>query len=174
MPEAIAYQLYETPVGHALVAASALGVCALYLGQEPEALVGALESHMPDKWLVNSATPLLDNMQRALGQYFAGEYIAWNSTPLDTRGTPFQQKIWRTLQEIPAGKTVSYSTLAHMAGSPEAVRAAGSACGANPVAIVIPCHRVIHKDGSLSEYGWGTDIKEQLLELEKRTALQAA
>jgi AraC family transcriptional regulator of adaptative response/methylated-DNA-[protein]-cysteine methyltransferase len=86
--------------------------------------------------------------------------------PLDVRGTAFQQAVWRELSRIPPGETLSYAALAARAGNPNAVRAVGSACGANPVAMLIPCHRAKRADGSLGGYAWGLSIKRKLLERE--------
>lgn len=174
MPEAIAYQIYDMLPGKVLVAASALGITSLLIGGEEEELYTKLQHAMPDKWLVNSSTPLLENMRRALAQYFAGEEIGWNSAPLDVRGTDFQQRVWHALVEIPAGSTVSYSDLAEHIGKPRAVRAVASACAANPICIAIPCHRVIHKDGNVSGYAAGTETKLRLLALEHALESEAA
>jgi len=86
--------------------------------------------------------------------------------PLDMRGTAFQRRVWQALRKIPAGKTVSYAELARRIGSPKSVRAVGQACGANTLAVAIPCHRVVRTDGSLSGYRWGAERKQALLERE--------
>lgn len=101
-----------------------------------------------------------------LRAYLGGDLGALEAIPVDTGGTPFRQRVWRALRSVPPGGTVSYGELARLAGAPEAVRAVGTTCGANPVGIVIPCHRVIRADGGLGGYGGGLDRKRWLLEHE--------
>ncbi|MBV9266742.1 MAG: methylated-DNA--[protein]-cysteine S-methyltransferase, partial [Acidobacteriaceae bacterium] len=103
----------------------------------------------------------------AVSRYFSGELEAINALPVRTAGTPFQREVWRTLREIPCGTTISYAQLAVRIGRPSAVRAVGLANGSNPIAIVVPCHRVIGSDGSLSGYGGGIERKRWLLEHER-------
>ena len=103
---------------------------------------------------------------RAVKAYFAGDMSALESFSVSPAGTPFQQKVWRILQRIPAGTTISYQQLASRAGSPRAVRAAGQACGANPIGLIIPCHRVIAKSGSLGGFSGGLERKRWLLDHE--------
>lgn len=100
---------------------------------------------------------------KALRRYFDGDVAALDAITVDTGGTRFQSKVWKALREVPAGRTVSYGRLASMAGSPRAMRAVGAAMASNPVAIIVPCHRVIGSDGSLHGYGGGLDRKEWLL-----------
>jgi methylated-DNA-[protein]-cysteine S-methyltransferase len=104
----------------------------------------------------------------AVSRYFEGELGAIDGLPVQTGGTPFQRKVWRALREIPCGTTVSYAQLAQRIGQPAAVRAVGLANGSNPVGVVIPCHRVIGSDGSLSGYGGGIERKRWLLEHERQ------
>jgi methylated-DNA-[protein]-cysteine S-methyltransferase len=104
----------------------------------------------------------------ALAAYFEGDLHAIDSLPTATGGTPFQKRVWRALREIPAGQTVSYGELARDIGQPAALRAVGLANGANPIGIVVPCHRVVGADGSLTGYGGGLDRKRWLLNHEKR------
>lgn len=103
----------------------------------------------------------------ALRDYFDGDVRAIEAVPVDLDGTPFRRKVWSALRRIPAGRTISYGELARSAGTPAAVRAAGTTCGANPVAIVVPCHRVVRSDGSLGGYGGGVAKKEWLLAHER-------
>jgi methylated-DNA-[protein]-cysteine S-methyltransferase len=114
-------------------------------------------------WYEDSAvfTDVVDQLK----SYFAGERKAFD-LPLVLEGTEFQKKVWTALQDIPYGETVSYKTLAQRVGSPKAVRAVGAANGANPIPIIIPCHRVIGNDGSLKGFGGGLPLKKRLLELE--------
>jgi len=104
----------------------------------------------------------------AIGRYFAGELAAIDALPVKTGGTPFQREVWRALRDIPCATTMSYAQLAKRIGRPAAVRAVGLANGSNPVGVVIPCHRVIGSDGSLTGYGGGIGRKHWLLEHEKR------
>jgi O-6-methylguanine DNA methyltransferase len=90
--------------------------------------------------------------------------------PVDPAGTEFQRSVWRALRDIPLGCTVTYSELAHRIGRPESVRAVAAACGANPIAVIVPCHRVIGKDGSLTGYAWGIERKRMLIDREKAAA----
>ena len=116
-------------------------------------------------WYEDSAvfTDVVDQLK----SYFAGERKAFD-LPLVLEGSEFQKKVWTALQDIPYGETVSYKMLAQRVGSPKAVRAVGAANGANPIPIIIPCHRVIGNDGSLKGFGGGLPLKKRLLELENR------
>lgn len=105
-------------------------------------------------------------LTRRLAAYFAGDLNAIDSISVRTAGTPFQQTVWRALREIPCGSTIAYSELAHRIGQPAAVRAVGTANGANPIGVVVPCHRVIGANGSLTGYGGGIERKRWLLEHE--------
>ena len=111
------------------------------------------------------SSPLLDKATLQLEEYFAGRRRSFD-LPLDLRGTEFQLRVWNALLEIPYGKTRTYADIARMVGTPKAVRAVGAANGANPVAILVPCHRAIGSDGSLVGYGGGLDLKKRLLALE--------
>jgi methylated-DNA-[protein]-cysteine S-methyltransferase len=102
-------------------------------------------------------------LTEAIGRYFAGDLAAIDTLPVQTAGTPFQREVWRALRDIPCGTTISYATLAGRIGRPNAVRAVGLANGSNPVGIVVPCHRVIGSDGSLTGYGGGIERKRWLL-----------
>jgi methylated-DNA-[protein]-cysteine S-methyltransferase len=108
---------------------------------------------------------LCEGVARQLSEYFAGKRTAFD-LPLDPEGTEFQRDVWRALTEIPFGQRASYADVARRIGRPEAVRAVGAANGANPIAVVIPCHRVIGRDGSLTGYGAGLPIKRWLLDFE--------
>lgn len=116
-------------------------------------------------WLPDDNHPLIQETRRQLDAYFAGELRQFN-LPLDLQGTPFQKRVWGALRAIPYGQTRSYSQLARQIGAPRAARALGSANHANPVAIVVPCHRVIAAGGALTGYGGGLDRKQFLLDLE--------
>jgi len=119
----------------------------------------------PTDGVRNAANPLLIEAERQLRAYFAGELRRFQ-LPLDPAGTAFQKRVWGELESIPYGETRSYSQIAGAIGSPRAVRAVGAANGANPVPIVVPCHRVIGSSGKLVGYGGGLPLKKRLLELE--------
>ena len=106
-------------------------------------------------------------LTEAIGRYFAGDLAAIDTLPVQTAGTPFQREVWRALRDIPCGTTISYAALAGRIGRPNAVRAVGLANGSNPVGIVVPCHRVIGSDGSLTGYGGGIERKRWLLRHER-------
>jgi methylated-DNA-[protein]-cysteine S-methyltransferase len=115
--------------------------------------------------VVAEPSPLLDEAARQLAEYVAGARTAFD-VPLDLRGTPFQLRAWRALAAIPYGETVSYAEQARRLGRPHAVRAVGAANGRNPVPIVLPCHRIVGSDGSLTGFGGGLDVKRALLDHE--------
>lgn len=161
----IRYTIVPSPLGRMLIAATAKGICAIKFGDAPDALARGLRSEFPLAELNEDGAPLLDWVA-ALNQHLAGERRELR-LPLDIQATLFQRRVWEILQQIPYGETRTYAEIAKMAGSPKAVRAVGSACGANPVAVAIPCHRALRSDGSLGGYRWGLSRKVQLLETEK-------
>lgn len=141
------------------------GLCCLQLPRETlEDLEKWVVRHVPGARLVHDPGRL-EPYVRELQEYFQGSRRQF-TVPLDLRGTPFQLSVWAALSEIPYGQTRTYAQIAQRIGKPRAVRAVGAANGCNPVAIVVPCHRVIGKDGSLVGYSGGLDIKEDLLQLE--------
>jgi methylated-DNA-[protein]-cysteine S-methyltransferase len=114
-------------------------------------------------------TPTPNNLTHAIGNYFAGDLTAIDALPVQTAGTPFQREVWRALRKIACGTTVSYAKLAEQIGRPAAVRAVGLANGSNPIGVVVPCHRVIGSNGSLTGYGGGVERKRWLLEHESKS-----
>ena len=120
-----------------------------------------------DAWMRNDRA--FDDLRRALDEYFAGRRMNFD-LPLEPRGTLFQKSVWRALTEIPFGETTTYRAIAAVIGKPEAVRAVGAANGANPLPIVVPCHRVIGSNGSLTGFGGGLPVKRWLLDHEARVA----
>ena len=158
--ETIRWGVAETDLGPLLVAATARGICRVAF----EADDAALREHFPNA-IIERGGEALDGLL-ADAVRFVTEPGRVMTLPLDVRGTAFQQAVWRELSRIPPGETLSYAALAARAGKPNAVRAAGSACGANPVALLIPCHRARRTDGSLGGYAYGLPIKRKLLERE--------
>ena len=127
-----------------------------------------LERHYVKDAFRLEPTPNPNNLSAALHRYFAGDLTAIDTLPVQTAGTPFQREVWRALREIPAGTTTSYGQLAQRIGHPTAVRAVGLANGANPIGVVVPCHRVIGANGSLTGYGGGLERKRWLLHHESK------
>jgi AraC family transcriptional regulator of adaptative response/methylated-DNA-[protein]-cysteine methyltransferase len=160
----IRFATAKCALGMILVAASARGICAISLGDDVARLVGALRQRFPRARLaaakrdfsrvVTQAVRLVENPARGL------------DLPLDIRGTAFQLRVWQTLQKIPPGTTASYADIAHRVGAPRAVRAVAQACAANPLAVAIPCHRVLRADGQTGGYRWGVPRKQALLKRE--------
>ena len=160
----IRYGIGSTPVGPVLVASTEKGLCSLKLAPRNIALA-ELRRWFPRAELIRddrSAAPLLKKLRGLMN----GEDAGGLGIPLDLRGTAFQQRVWQELGRIPAGTTCSYSELARRVGRPRAVRAVANACACNPIAILVPCHRVLRSDGSLGGYRWGPGIKRQLLQHE--------
>lgn len=161
---AIAYTTFTSPLGWILLASTGRGLCSVKLGDKPEALTKMLATEFSEAELSEDRRALKDAKQRVLG-FLSGD-TSLGRLPLDIRGTVFQQRVWAALRAIPRGETRTYKDIATAIGAPKAVRAVGSACGANPVALVIPCHRALRTDGGLGGYAWGLQRKEKLLKLE--------
>jgi methylated-DNA-[protein]-cysteine S-methyltransferase len=156
---ALAYTWYQSPVGPLLLAGSRAGLSYVSFSSGRHAVA------VDPGW-----TEQRSFFAEAIGQlqeYFAGERKTF-SLPLIPAGTEFQRAVWSELEKIPYGETISYKALADRIGKPKAVRAVGAANGANPIPIIIPCHRVIGNDGSLTGFGGGLPLKKRLLELESR------
>jgi AraC family transcriptional regulator of adaptative response/methylated-DNA-[protein]-cysteine methyltransferase len=154
----------ECSLGSILVATSAKGVCAILLGDDPDALVRDLQDRFPRATLVGGDDTFEQIVAKVVG--FVEAPALGLDLPLDVRGTAFQQRVWRALRKIPAGSTVSYSAIATRIGSPKSVRGVGQACAANALAVAIPCHRVVRHDGGLAGYRWGVERKRLLLKKE--------
>ena len=154
-------------LGSVLVAASDAGVCAIFLGDDPDALVHELEDRFPGATLTGGDTDFERWMSAVVA--LVDDPRTGLDLPLDVRGTAFQQRVWQALRAIPAGSTATYSEIAAAIGAPTAVRAVAAACAANKLAVAIPCHRVVRTDGSLSGYRWGVDRKRALLDRETAT-----
>lgn len=160
----IRFAVGECSLGAILVAQSARGVCAILLGDDPDALVRELQDRFSSARLIGGDAGFERLVAKVVG--FVEAPRLGLDLPLDVRGTAFQQRVWQALRRIPAGKTVSYAELARRIGAPTAARAVAGACAANALAVAIPCHRVVRKDGSLSGYRWGVERKRVLLERE--------
>ena len=161
----IRFAVAETSLGALLVGATEAGVCALLLGDDPQALVQDLQDRFGRATLVGD-DPAFDALV-AMAVGLVERPSQGHGLPLDVRGTAFQQQVWQALRDIPAGKTAAYADIARAIGRPAAVRAVAQACGANPLAVAIPCHRVVRTDGDLSGYRWGVERKRVLLAREK-------
>ncbi|TGT39130.1 bifunctional DNA-binding transcriptional regulator/O6-methylguanine-DNA methyltransferase Ada [Mesorhizobium sp. M8A.F.Ca.ET.165.01.1.1] len=162
--EEIRFAVGETSLGTILVASSRKGVASILLGQDPDALVRDLQDRFPKARLVGGDGDYEALVARVVG--FVEAPALGLDLPLDVRGTAFQQRVWQALRDIPAGHTVSYAEIARRIGAPKATRAIAAACAANALAVAIPCHRVIRKDGALSGYAWGAERKRALLDRE--------
>jgi len=162
----IRFALGECFLGSFLVASTDKGVCAILLGDDPDAMLRELQDRFPKAQLTGGDSGYENLVAKVLG--FIEEPASGLDLPLDIRGTAFQQRVWRALREIPAGETVSYSDIAERLGAPNAVRAVAGACAANKIGIAIPCHRVLRKDGGLSGYYWGVERKRALLRREAK------
>ena len=160
----IRFAIGECSLGAILVAASEIGVCAILIGDDPQALAHELQDRFPRAELIGGDAAFEQLVAKVVGLVEAPGLGL--DLPLDVRGTAFQQRVWQALRDIPAGRTVSYAALAKRIGAPKSVRAVAQACGANPLAVAIPCHRVVRNDGALAGYRWGVERKRTLLERE--------
>lgn len=160
----IRFAVGESSLGSVLVAATARGVCAILLGDDPQQLVHDLERQFPKTELVGADSDFEELVAKVVG--LVENPTASATLPLDIRGTVFQQRVWEALRKIPAGTTVTYSELAQLIGAPRAARAVARACASNSLAVAIPCHRVVRADGAVSGYRWGVERKSELLERE--------
>jgi AraC family transcriptional regulator of adaptative response/methylated-DNA-[protein]-cysteine methyltransferase len=160
----IHFAIGECSLGSILVARSERGVCAILLGDDPDGLARELQDRFPRATLIGGDAAFEDVVAKVVGLVEAPRLGL--DLPLDVRGTAFQQRVWRALREIPAGSTVSYREVARRIGAPSSVRAVAHACAVNPLAVAIPCHRVVRSDGGLAGYRWGVERKLALLQRE--------
>jgi AraC family transcriptional regulator of adaptative response/methylated-DNA-[protein]-cysteine methyltransferase len=164
---AIRFTVGECTLGSVLVAMSDKGVRAILLGDDPETLARELRDQGFD------ADPVADDagLKPILAEVvaFVEDPARGLDLPLDAQGTPFQQRVWQALREIPAGSRASYGQIAERLGAPKEAYAVGEACAANRIAVAIPCHRVVRKDGALAGYRWGFRRKRALLNREARS-----
>jgi AraC family transcriptional regulator of adaptative response/methylated-DNA-[protein]-cysteine methyltransferase len=161
----INYTIVASPLGRLLVATTERGVCAVRMGDNDQKLERELHEEFPHAEINHADTALREPVEKILAHLAHHEPRL--DLPLDIRATAFQLRVWQKLREIPYGRTVSYGDVAKSLGNPGAVRAVGRACATNPVALVIPCHRVVKEDKSLGGYRWGLDRKKTLLEAER-------
>jgi AraC family transcriptional regulator of adaptative response/methylated-DNA-[protein]-cysteine methyltransferase len=156
----VRYTVADCALGYVAIARTARGLAAAFIGDDADTLA----AHMKERFAgaeEAEADELTERVVNALDNVMDDPEI-----PVDPTGTDFQKSVWRALREIPAGATVTYSELARRIGRPDSVRAVAAACGANPIAVIVPCHRVIGKDGKLTGYAWGIEKKRMLLERE--------
>jgi AraC family transcriptional regulator of adaptative response/methylated-DNA-[protein]-cysteine methyltransferase len=161
---AIRFAVGQCSLGAILVGATDKGVCAITLGDDPDALVRDLQDRFPKARLIGGDREFETYVAKAVGLVEAPAHGF--DLPLDLRGTAFQQRVWQALRKIPAGETSTYSEIARRIGRPAAVRAVAAACAANAIAVAIPCHRVVRLDGNLAGYRWGVARKRALLDKE--------
>jgi len=176
----ISRAIVTTPLGDMVVLASDAGLCALeFLGPMPRPadpggrgprgeLAARMRRWFPPHEIVDRRSQVITRTGEWLAAYFKGASADLGDLPIEMHGAPFEQQVWRALLRIPAGETRSYGAVAKTVGSPDAARAVGAANGANPIAIIVPCHRVIGSSGSLTGYGGGLDRKSWLLDHERR------
>lgn len=173
--EILHYACRDTALGPLLMAATARGVCFVQFGPDEASLRAQLASEFPRAAIQESIaaqSPQLQQWMDALQQHLQG-HAPHPKVPLDLRGTAFQIQVWRFLMQLREGSVISYSELAQGIGRPQAVRAAASACAANRIAVLVPCHRVLRGDGQLGGYRWGLARKRSLIDAERRSATDA-
>jgi len=162
--------IIETPIGDMLALASENGVCALEFDSRArhERLDARLRRYFTRHTIVDRDTPILSRTREWLASYFEGTSADTANVPLDLRGAAFELRVWKALREIPVGATSTYGVIAKQLGAPGASRAVGASNGANPIGIIVPCHRVIGSSGTLTGYGGGLERKQWLLNHEAR------
>ena len=164
MPPRVAITLVSSPIGPLTLAARGQRLCALQFGDTRQALLERWRTREPALLVNEHSDPA--GAGAVLRDYFAGDLDALDRVSVEMDGTPFQRRVWTALRTIRAGRTASYSDIARTIGLPSSVRAVGAANGANPIAVVVPCHRIIGASGSLTGYGGGLERKRWLLEHE--------
>ncbi len=164
----ILFAIGECSLGSVLVASSAKGVCALLLGDTPEAVLNDLQDRFPHADLIGN-DPDYETLIAGVIQFVDDPRYGFH-LPLDIQGTAFQQRVWDALRDIPLGTTASYGEIAIKIGAPKSSRAVAQACGANNIALAIPCHRVVRSDGGISGYRWGVARKSARLDLERNAS----
>ncbi|SQI43430.1 Regulatory protein of adaptative response [Leminorella richardii] len=160
----IRFAVAQCSLGAILVAQSQRGICAILLGDDPDRLVRDLQDQFPNAEIIGCDGEFEQLIAQVIG-FIEAPSMGLN-LPLDVKGTVFQERVWRALREIPPGTTVSYADIANRIGSPKAVRAVAQACAKNHIAVAIPCHRVVRRNGDISGYRWGVERKRELLRRE--------
>lgn len=163
-PVAVAYAIGASVLGPVLVAVSPSGICAILLGEDEAALVADLQARLPRARLARREDLFAGWMARV--ETYIADPAQGLDLPLDPRGTDFELRVWAALRDIPAGRTASYAEVAQRMGAAGSARAVARACAANPIAVVIPCHRVLRGDGGLGGYRWGLGRKQALIAAE--------
>lgn len=163
--ETIRWSIAESPLGRMLVAATDRGICSVLFADSDKDAERELKTRFAKANLQRDDTGLGEAVRTVLAQITESPTAA--SLPFDVRATSFQHRVWEALRAIPRGETRTYSQIAQTIGAPKAVRAVGAACGANPLAVVVPCHRAVGSDGRLTGYRWGLERKRRLLEIER-------
>jgi AraC family transcriptional regulator of adaptative response/methylated-DNA-[protein]-cysteine methyltransferase len=168
--ETLYYSIGACSFGSILVARSEKGICAILIHDDDQPLLADLQKRFPKATLIEDQ----DDFKHWLAQivHFVEEPKKGLELPLDIRGTLFQQRVWQRLQKIPLGTTASYTDIATQLGDPKAVRAVASACAANPIALLVPCHRVVRSDGAISGYRWGVENKRMLIAREAKAVAE--
>jgi AraC family transcriptional regulator of adaptative response/methylated-DNA-[protein]-cysteine methyltransferase len=165
--EEVCHAIGRSSLGCVLVAATRRGICAILIGDDLAELRSDLRSRFPKAKLIEPEPGFAELVSEVVRFVDDPSHAKGLGLPLDIRGTTFQRRVWEALRAIPSGETASYAEIAQRVGSPHAVRAVASACGANKLAVAIPCHRVIASDGGLAGYRWGVERKRRLLERER-------
>jgi O-6-methylguanine DNA methyltransferase len=162
--EILFYGIGECALGHMLIARSASGVCAILLGTDQDELAADLAARFPGAKLVANEAIVQDDLAKVIR--FVDEPTEGLHLTLDMRGTAFQRRVWEKLRAIPVGQTVTYAEVARWVGPLTSPRAVAGACADNPIALAIPCHRVVRSDGALAGYRWGIERKRELIRKE--------
>ena len=165
MNSQISYAWMPSPLGDVLLVARNDALCGVYFHDQK------YFPSVDSAWTEEPRAPVLSAARRQLDEYFAGSRACFD-VPLGPKGTPFQLKIWNAIAEVPCGETQTYADLAARIGHRASARAAGAATGRNPLSIIVPCHRILGSDGSLTGYAGGLDRKQRLLALERSVALE--
>src|SRR5215471_944950 len=170
--DTISYATNEFALGRLLVARSASGVCAILIGEDHDELAADLAARFPQAELVANEAVVGDDLAKVIR--FVERPAEGLHLVLDMRGTPFQRRVWEKLRTIPVGRTVTYTELARWIGPLTSARAVAGACAANPIALAVPCHRVVSRNGDLAGYRWGVERKRELIRKERASAVTSA
>src|SRR5258708_40361563 len=162
--DSISYAISVCALGQVLLARSASGVCAILIGADEHELEADLAARFPKSKLSINEADVHDHLAKVIR--FVDRPSEGLGLALDLRGTPFQRRVWETLRTIPVGTTVTYTELAHRIGAPNSARAVAGACASNPIALAIPCHRMVRRNGDLAGYRWGVERKRELIKRE--------